>query len=128
MSGGEQQMLAIGRALMTDLKLLALDEPSMGLAPLLVRMIFETLAAIRASGTAVLLVEQNARRALGLADRGYVLSPAASSLKDWRANSPRTGGSSRPIWAARCRLRGRAIGGGAYRAGERDEQEKIVCY
>jgi branched-chain amino acid transport system ATP-binding protein len=73
LSGGEQQMLAIGRALMTKTKLLALDEPSMGLAPLLVRMIFDTLAAIRAAGTAVLLVEQNARRALRLADRAYVL-------------------------------------------------------
>jgi branched-chain amino acid transport system ATP-binding protein len=73
LSGGEQQMLAIGRALMTRGRLLLLDEPSMGLAPVLVREIFSTLAAINAAGTTILLVEQNARQALKLAQRGYVL-------------------------------------------------------
>ena len=73
LSGGEQQMLAVGRALMTRGRLLLLDEPSMGLAPVLVREIFQTLRAINATGTTILLVEQNARQALKLAHRGYVL-------------------------------------------------------
>jgi len=73
LSGGEQQMLAVGRALMTRGRLLLLDEPSMGLAPVLVREIFQTLRDINAAGTTILLVEQNARQALKLAHRGYVL-------------------------------------------------------
>lgn len=73
LSGGEQQMLAIGRALLTRPKLLVLDEPSMGLAPLIVQSIFEIIARIRQDGVMVLLVEQNALQALALADRGYVL-------------------------------------------------------
>jgi branched-chain amino acid transport system ATP-binding protein len=73
LSGGEQQMLAVGRALMTRSQLMLLDEPSMGLAPVLVRDIFETLKEINAQGTTILLVEQNANMALKLANRGYVL-------------------------------------------------------
>lgn len=74
LSGGEQQMLAIGRALMARPKLLLLDEPSLGLAPLVVRQIFKSLAEIRDRGVTVFLVEQNARHALKLADRAYVLA------------------------------------------------------
>lgn len=73
LSGGEQQMLAIGRALLSRPKLLLLDEPSMGLAPMLVQHIFETIREINQAGTTILLVEQNARMALSLADRAYVL-------------------------------------------------------
>ena len=73
MSGGEQQMLAMGRALMARPKVLLLDEPSMGLSPIMVDKIFEVIADIHSRGTTVLLVEQNASRALGLANRGYVM-------------------------------------------------------
>ena len=73
LSGGEQQMLAMGRALMSNPKLLMLDEPSMGLAPLLVEQIFDIIRQLHADGTTILLVEQNAQAALAVADRGYVL-------------------------------------------------------
>ena len=73
LSGGEQQMLAVGRALMSRPKLLMLDEPSMGLAPLLVEQIFDIIRQLHADGTTILLVEQNAQAALAVADRGYVL-------------------------------------------------------
>lgn len=80
LSGGEQQMLTIGRALMSNPRLLLLDEPSLGLAPLLVRLIFETICAINAEGVTVLLVEQNARAALKIAHRAYVLETGRITL------------------------------------------------
>jgi branched-chain amino acid transport system ATP-binding protein len=80
LSGGEQQMLAIGRALMSRPRLLMLDEPSLGLAPLVVDNIFRILKKINARGTTVLLVEQNVREALDIADRGYVLQTGATVL------------------------------------------------
>jgi branched-chain amino acid transport system ATP-binding protein len=80
LSGGEQQMLAIARALMLEPRVLVLDEPSMGLAPKLVRAIFAIIQRIRARGTAVLLVEQNARQALRIADRAYVLESGRIAL------------------------------------------------
>jgi branched-chain amino acid transport system ATP-binding protein len=82
LSGGEQQMLAIGRALMGRPRLLLLDEPSMGLAPLIVSQIFRIIGEIRQSGTTVLLVEQNAAQALAVADRGYVLETGRVVMSD----------------------------------------------
>jgi branched-chain amino acid transport system ATP-binding protein len=81
MSGGEQQMLAVGRALMGDPKLLVLDEPSMGLAPVLVDLVFETIEEIRRSGVTILLVEQNALAALRIADYAYVLESGHLKLE-----------------------------------------------
>jgi branched-chain amino acid transport system ATP-binding protein len=81
MSGGEQQMLAVGRALMGSPRLLLLDEPSMGLAPVLVDLIFETIATIREQGTTILLVEQNALAALRIADRAYVMESGVIKLQ-----------------------------------------------
>jgi branched-chain amino acid transport system ATP-binding protein len=82
LSGGEQQMLAIGRALMTRPQVILLDEPSMGLAPVLVEQIFEIIQTINGQGMTVLLVEQNALQALGIAHRGYVLQSGAIVLED----------------------------------------------
>lgn len=81
LSGGEQQMLAIGRAMMARPKLLLLDEPSMGLSPILVETIFETVTNIRKQGTTILLVEQNAAMALEIADRAYVIESGVISLQ-----------------------------------------------
>ena len=81
LSGGERQMLAVGRALMSRPKLLMLDEPSLGLAPLVVQEIFRTVSALRATGVTILLVEQNARAALEVADHGYVLEMGSVSLQ-----------------------------------------------
>ena len=100
LSGGEQQMLAMGRALMSKPKLLMLDEPSMGLAPILVEQIFDIIKELHASGTTILLVEQNAQMALSVADRAYVLGTgkitisgnAADVLADDRVRAAYLGG------------------------------------
>ncbi len=86
LSGGEQQMLAIGRALMSHPKLLLLDEPSMGLSPILVEQIFQVIRDIHAQGTTVLVVEQNALMALGVAHRGYILQTGRIVLEDTADN------------------------------------------
>ncbi|MDO2949966.1 ABC transporter ATP-binding protein [Aeromonas simiae] len=82
MSGGEQQMLAIGRALMSKPRLLLLDEPSLGLAPIVIQQIFDTIEQLRQAGMTIFLVEQNANQALKLADRGYVLENGHVVLED----------------------------------------------
>ena len=100
LSGGEQQMLAMGRALMSKPKLLMLDEPSMGLAPILVQEIFEIIKRLHSQGTTILLVEQNAQMALSVADRAYVLEtgkismsgPARELLEDDRVKKAYLGG------------------------------------
>jgi branched-chain amino acid transport system ATP-binding protein len=102
LSGGEQQMLTIGRALMSRPRLLLLDEPSLGLAPKIVRQIFELVASIRDAGTAILLVEQNVRQALAVADHGYVMEggrivldgPAAALREDPRVRDAYLGGAT----------------------------------
>jgi branched-chain amino acid transport system ATP-binding protein len=82
LSGGEQQMLAIGRALMAEPSVLLMDEPSMGLAPILVEQVFDTIFEIAKQGITILVVEQNANVALGIADRGYVIQTGRIVLKD----------------------------------------------
>jgi len=102
LSGGERQMLALGRALMAQPRLLMLDEPSLGLAPLIVREIFHVVAALRQAGVSILLVEQNARAALETADYGYVLEmgeithhgPAPALARDPRVVATYLGGSN----------------------------------
>jgi branched-chain amino acid transport system ATP-binding protein len=104
MSGGEQQMLAIGRALMTNPKVLLLDEPSMGLAPMLVKQIFSIIEEINRRGTTILLVEQNAQQALSVANRAYVLetgrivksAPALELLNDPEVKAAYLGGDLGP--------------------------------
>jgi branched-chain amino acid transport system ATP-binding protein len=86
MSGGEQQMLAMGRALMSRPRLICMDEPSMGLSPILVETVFNTIVRIREEGTTIFLVEQNASMALSLADRGYVLQTGEIVLTDTAKN------------------------------------------
>ncbi len=86
LSGGEQQMLAIGRALMSKPRLLLLDEPTLGLAPLIIAQIFEIILTVRQEGVTVFLVEQNANKALQIADRGYVLENGHLVLEDTGAN------------------------------------------
>ena len=87
LSGGEQQMLAIGRALMARPRLLVLDEPSVGLAPLVIAVIFRALEALKAEGLTILLVEQNARAAFRIADRGYALRPGGTIVEAARDGS-----------------------------------------
>lgn len=89
LSGGEQQMLATGRALMANPRVLLMDEPSMGLAPFLVENIFDTIRQLHAQGTTILLVEQNARKALEVASRGYVLQSGVMVLTDTAQNLQR---------------------------------------
>lgn len=86
MSGGEQQMLAMGRALMSRPRMICMDEPSMGLSPILVETVFETIQRVRDEGVTVLLVEQNASMALSMADRGYVLQTGKVVLSDTASN------------------------------------------
>jgi branched-chain amino acid transport system ATP-binding protein len=106
LSGGEQQILAIGRALMARPRLLMLDEPSMGLAPRMVTQVYEILAELKAAGTTILLVEQNARAALKVADRGYVLEtgriildgPAAELREDPEVQRAYLGKGYKEVW------------------------------
>jgi branched-chain amino acid transport system ATP-binding protein len=110
LSGGEQQMLAIGRGLMAKPKLLLLDEPSLGLAPLLVREIFRVMAELREHGTTILLVEQNAKAALRIADRAYVLETGKVALE----------GTAEELLADE-RVQSAYLGKG-YRIGDRDRR------
>ena len=115
MSGGEQQMLAIGRALMAQPSVLLLDEPSLGLSPILVDTIFQIIQDINAQGTTVLLVEQNALKALAVANRGYVLQTGHIVLADTAKSSSATTWCARPTSAridTTSGLRGESVPGG----------------
>jgi len=103
LSGGEQQMVAMGRALMSRPKLLLMDEPSMGLAPILVERNFEIIEQVHASGVAMLIVEQNANVSLSIADRGYVLSTGRLVLEGPAAASRSSSGSRTSTRARRAR-------------------------
>ena len=105
MSGGEQQMLAMGRALMARPKVLLMDEPSMGLSPIMVDKIFEVVADIHKQGTTILLVEQNASRALALADRGYVMESGEITMRARPRACWPTRGCARPTSASRLEVR-----------------------
>ena len=98
MSGGEQQMCAIGRALMSDPKLLLLDEPSAGLAPVVVQQVFELVKRIRAGGLTVLIVEQNVQQVLRVVDRAYLLEAGSIRASGRRARCRRTTPSGKRIW------------------------------
>ena len=102
MSGGEQQMLAIGRALMSQPRLLLLDEPSLGLAPIIIQQIFDTIEQLRKEGMTIFLVEQNANQALKLADRGYVLENGRVVLRIPATRCWRTRRFGARIWAVNC--------------------------
>ena len=111
LSGGEQQILAIGRALMARPRLLMLDEPSMGLAPRMVTQVYAILAELKAAGTTILLVEQNARAALKVADRGYVLETGRIILDGTAADLRDDPEVQRAYWARAIRKCGNKDGG-----------------
>jgi len=119
LSGGEQQMLAIGRALMARPKLIMMDEPSMGLAPLIVKDIFSIIKKLRDEGNTVLLVEQNAKAALGIADRGYVLETEGLFLRRMLKTCCRTGMCRGHISAGILIRKQRYSNGGGYVLGSR---------
>ena len=98
MSGGEQQMCAIGRALMSDPRLLLLDEPSAGLAPVIVQQVFGLVERIRASGLTVLIVEQNVRQVLRVVDRAYLLEAGTLRASGSAADCCKATRSAKPIW------------------------------
>ena len=117
LSGGQQQMLAIGRGLMSKPKFLLLDEPSLGLAPVLVQEVFEVIRKINQSGTTILLVEQNARMALSIANRGFVLATGSMVLADTAANLLSNEEMGKHYLGGRSRARKRAAEQGTHAVG-----------
>ena len=109
LSGGEQQMLAMGRALMSRPKLLMLDEPSMGLAPILVEQIFKIIQTLHEAGTTILLVEQNAQATLSIADRGYVLETGKIVTSGTGTELLASPEIKKPIWAAEVSEKGERV-------------------